>query len=640
MPDGTVVEMPDQLDPALGARLRAFQQSGGKPPAPAPTGVGERALNLVKDVAATPFKIAGTAADVGSRLSAALDPSQAGSPLPEYGEHNYVPPALQHAPTVLSPEEQQFNETQKTPAQRAIEGAHGPLIDTLKENAGPAATLVGAVAGVPGAVRGGAAAMSGAVDRLEAIGAASPTEIAGAVRRATAPTPIQELNQAGYKYRPSDVQARNPTMQDVPGSTREAITSSPEQTQQIIRNNSALSTRLIGEDIGIPNATKLTPAHYAEARLAPGATYDRVGDAVGTVERATTAAPDTLQALAGDQSVQAMPATARTQAARVAEGLRSGQYTGPQLIRDISYFRQVGGISGRAAANALEEELGAQVQAKAPAMTGDYEDARTRFAKIQNAEDATTGGLIDAADYKRYAENNPRLLTGNSRLVALAGGELPAVTRLPSAGTDVSPVKGTLYDTAMNAVARGAAKLPGVNITRPGIQARTANAAPPPGPLPTGPYQRGIATPRQLELQGPSADLTPPPGEVGPQPLGAALAQPAPLPRPIQQQIKLRDERAQQPGGGTTPAPPIPEPYGGAQPPEGQLPKRLGDYLRYLMEHGPAPSTPTPGFTPSSDLRRLLDQGHTLDTIEQDPKTGKYRPILRSALRASEPNGE
>ena len=639
MPDGTVVEMPDQLDPALGARLRAFQQSGGKPPAPAPTGVGERALNLVKDVAATPFKIAGTAADVGSRLSAALDPSQAGSPLPAYGEHNYVPPALQHAPTVLSPEEQQFNETQKTPAQRAIEGAHGPLIDTLKENAGPAATLVGAVAGVPGAVRGGAAAMSGAVDRLEAIGAASPTEIAGAVRRATAPTPIQELNQAGYKYRPSDVQARNPTMQDVPGSTREAITSSPEQTQQIIRNNSALNTRLIGEDIGVPNATKLTPQHYAEARLAPGADYDRMGAGIGAVDKPLSDAPQRLQAALADNSPTALAPGAKLQVQRVLDGIGSGQYAGPQIIKDISYFRTV--PNGRAIASALEDELGAQVQAKMPNEVGTYEKARTLFAKIQNAEDATTGGLIDAADYRRFAEANPRVLTGNSRLVALAGGELPAVTRLPTPTAAASPVNDpTLFGTLAHVGRSVAKKLPGANITRPGIQARIANAAPPPGPLPTGPYQRGIATPRQLELQGPSADLTPPPGEVGPQPLGAALAQPAPLPRPIQQQIKLRDERAQQPGGGTTPTPPIPEPYGGAQPPEGQLPKRLGDYLRYLMEHGPAPSTPTPGFTPSSDLRRLLDQGHTLDTIEQDPKTGKYRPILRSALRASEPNGE
>ena len=50
-------------------------------------------------------------------------------------------------------------------------------------------------------------------------------------------------------------------MTDVPGSTREAITSSPEQTQGIVRHNSALSTQLIGDEIGVPNATKLTPEH-------------------------------------------------------------------------------------------------------------------------------------------------------------------------------------------------------------------------------------------------------------------------------------------------------------------------------------------------------------------------------------------
>lgn len=453
---------------------------------PQPTGPGTRMLDFVKDVAAAPFRVAGTAADVGSRLSAALDPSQAGAPLPEYGEHNFVPPALQHAPVVLGPIETQIR-NQSTLGGELIKSLHGPAIDTIKENAGPAAALTGAVAGAPGLVRGGAAAMNGAVDALEGMGvAAEPKTVPGGP-----PNPINEVHAAGYKFRPSDVQARNPSMTSVPGSIRESITSSPEQTQQIVRDNSALSTRLIGEDIGVPNATKLTPAHYAAARLAPGAAYDRVGEAVGTIGKAATGAADTLQTLAGDQSAQAMPALARQQAARIAEGLRNGQYTGPQIINDISYFRQVGG-AGRAAANALEDELGAQVQAKAPAMSGDYENARTTFAKIQNAEDATTGGLIDAADYRRLAEREPRLMTGNSRLVALAGGEIPTVTALPRAGADASPVKGTLYDTVMNAAARGAAKVPGLNITRPGLQRKIAAAAPATGPIPTGPYQRGL----------------------------------------------------------------------------------------------------------------------------------------------------
>src|SRR5512135_1492455 len=32
MPDGTLVDMPDELSPELGKRLRAFQSSGGKKP--------------------------------------------------------------------------------------------------------------------------------------------------------------------------------------------------------------------------------------------------------------------------------------------------------------------------------------------------------------------------------------------------------------------------------------------------------------------------------------------------------------------------------------------------------------------------------------------------------------------------------
>ncbi len=427
----------------------------------------------------------GSLEDVGVNLSHALD-STAG---PGYGGPDsnaqrlykkFAPP-----PDVSDQDPDTAAATQGVSKAFDTVAGTGPLASTIKEVAPTAletATLPLGLRGVAGAADSATAARAAATERAPVPGGP--------------PNPINEVHGAGYQFRPSDVQARNPTMQSVPGSVREALTSSPEQTQQIVRNNAALSTKLIGEDIGVPNATKLTQQHYAAARLAPGADYDRVGAAVGTMDKVNPNTVAQLRSMAQDTSAQAAPAQVRAQMTRMADGLESGTYTGPQAIQDISYLRTKGAYD---ASGALEDELGNQVQAKAPQLAGTYESARTLFAKIKNAEDSTTGGLIDAADYRRLAEKEPRLLTGNSRLVAQAGGEIPSVTALPRAGADVSPVKGTLYDTVANAAARGAAKIPVLNITSPRLQAKIAGAAPATGPVPTGPFQTGLPSePPQL----------------------------------------------------------------------------------------------------------------------------------------------
>lgn len=338
---------------------------------------------------------------------------------------------------------------------------------------------------------GGGAGAAAASDILP--GATARAETAAGVTAGRI-NPIVELDQHGYQYRPSDVQARNPTMTDVPGSTREALTNNPAPA--MTRANSATSTRLIGEDIGVPDATKLTEAHYEGAKAAPAADYDRVGSAVGVIEKAN---PDTIRALraaAADTSTSAMSPGARIQAARMADGLESGKYQAGQLIKDISYLRTKG-VAGTEAANSLEEELAAQVQSKAPELSGTFEKARTQFAKIYGAQDSTVGGLIDAQKYATLARNNPRMLTGNSRIVASAGNELPGVTRMPSAspGSIVPPV------TAAGVLAKGGKALlkPVLNINRPSLRTELAQAAPAPGPLPTGPLQSGYVRPTQVD---------------------------------------------------------------------------------------------------------------------------------------------
>jgi hypothetical protein len=151
------------------------------------------------------------------------------------------------------------------------------------------------------------------------------------------------------------------------------------------------------------------------------------------------------------------------------------------------------------------------------------------------------------------------------------------------------------------------------------LQGPNADLAPPEGKTPNRPAVRG---PRgeQIPLQGPNADLAPPegqtpghrymgpegdqgeldlgsggspspfappPGDVGAEPLGSVLARNQgrlELPTRAGRKSDIR-------GNGPRPLPAGEPtvPSGGIAPEVGGLHPRLGDYIRYLIEHGPAP---------------------------------------------------
>jgi hypothetical protein len=451
--------------------------------APQPTGFGTRVLDTAKDVAAVPFRVLGTAADVGSRLSAALDPSQAGAPLPNYGEHNLVPAALQHAPVVgASPPNLTLGGVAANLGGRLVNSLHGPLADTIKENAPAAATLSGAVLGAPGLVRGGAAAMNGTVDALEGMGAPkAPNVPVGGVEH-----PIVQVQRNGFQIAPNDIPRVSSTpASDVPGTTRQGMTETPAITAARNQANTVHATRIAAQDIGLPPTDIITPEHTAAARIPPGATYDRVGAAVGGIEKPLTDAPAALDAAVNDNSQYAMPPKAKAQADRVSQGLQSGKYTGPQIIQDISYFRTVPG--GKDVADALEGELGAQVQAKAPAMQGDYQDARTMFAKVRDVEDSLNGSVVNPQKLKQMRDGpRERPLSGGLNDIAEAAAQAPNSVKLPGAvtGGEVPLSKVGILTRAAKGAVRPFVPMPS--------QANIAASARGGGPIPMGPPQRGL----------------------------------------------------------------------------------------------------------------------------------------------------
>jgi hypothetical protein len=357
---------------------------------------------------------------------------------------------------------------------------------TVRERVPEALGAVSTIAPLAGgAAKFAGPAVRGVTRGVSNVGAAEATAAARAA--GPAQSALEEVQRNGYQVLPSSVPARNPSVKpgDVPGSFKETLTSSPQQTEQVIRNNAVTSTGHIGSDFGTPNATKLLPQHYAAAKVAPGKFYDAAGSAIDVVGKNAPMLPETrgiLKKALADNSPDAPNVMVKQQLERIDKGLESGDYKGPQIVKDISFLREQNNPTARFVADQLENEMGNQLQNQ-PKVLGDFRNARTEFAKIFDAQDATIGGQIDAATYARLARRRPDLLTGGAAKVAQAGDEIPHLTRLPSPTANKSPVGSTILGTARNLIAPQIAKLPGMNLLDPRLQQRIGQSAPPPGPL-------------------------------------------------------------------------------------------------------------------------------------------------------------
>lgn len=364
---------------------------------------------------------------------------------------------------------------------------------------------------------------------------------------------LSTVKAAGYKTLPSDVQARmgpNPTVvQSAVEGTGGAALRRDFQLQ-----NQGLTQKLAAQDIGIPEKPKLTPADYDAAGVPHKKTYTDTGNIVD-MSKPSQSVQQALTDISTDQTPQGMvQPKIRNQITRVQNAMATGNYSGPQAIKDISWFRQNG---ARDVADAIENEVGDQLAKNGnPAQLAAFQNARTQFAKIQNYQDATTGGVVDAQDFKRLTEKSPHLLTGNAKIIAQAGGELPGLTRLPTAQAPASALDRALglvkLGTVVPKLAEVAAgKIGGSDMFQNGMgRAMTPTeqsyvptygkkAAPPsqsfelqtpPGAAGSPPRQGEIPLP-QGRAAAPKLDLTPPEGSTGVEPrqLGMEIAQGRPL---------------------------------------------------------------------------------------------------------------
>jgi hypothetical protein len=373
--------------------------------------------------------------------------------------------------------------------------------------------------------------------------AARASKAASVVEGAAKPSvadPIGTVRGAGYVMRPSDVRA---TGAPAPGLVREALTSSAGNAKSAALTNQKLTTRLAGEDMGKPNATQLTDADYDKYRTnGPGKVYDATADALSNTSKEGKLASDSdavsaLKNLAANRdAATALPPKVVDPVNKIAKKIESGNYTGQDWRKDISWLRANG---GRDAADELESMAERTLAAggNTPQVQA-FQQARADFAKSYDYQRATaTRGQVDAQHLAALDAKYPGMLTGNAKIIATAGRHLPDVTKVPGGGVadlTTSGGHGTTGIVSRAGQLAGSAlkKLPGMDPLSEGFQSRNFGRQ-------MTPDERTYVPSFGQKGPGPSPfaprlDLTPPPGPVeNPTQLGMSLAQGRPPAAPL-----------------------------------------------------------------------------------------------------------
>lgn len=264
---------------------------------------------------------------------------------------------------------------------------------------------------------------------------------AGTVTSKISETPVDSLRAAGIKVRPSDVKGLNPETKNGIASAAEKFAGSDASSSSLSLKNQVLLTRFALDEIGAPkNAKAITPGVLGESRQPHLATYRKAGNAVGEFEPS----PEYHSAIDSISAQKGLSPAARRTIRKDLEQYRNAKTTGPDVVKTISALRrkasqarkstdvdmQSRGDAYKQAADALETEFDRQVTARGDAgLVGELKSARESLAKINDVEEATTAGQIDAAALKRRRDQKGAPLSGKLAIIADAAEHAPGVTR-------------------------------------------------------------------------------------------------------------------------------------------------------------------------------------------------------------------
>jgi hypothetical protein len=402
MPDGAVVEMPDQLDPALGQRLRNLHTSQTFQPVDlgpqmAPPSAAENAVrtvtaplvtigNLARRVAQGMAPAAGLGATALNELGLPVDPNKVEGALTRF----------------LQPHEPE------SPLEGTLRTAISAPTDAI------AGVAHRAEAQLPEPVQQG---IDVAGRELSAVAPFLPIGELGELHPGTPPVPriarapADVATEAGYKGVVSKADLKTP------GAT-------------------AVTNQLISDDVNLPKGQVPTQDAVIDARNAgPGAVRNQIRDAmpesitpdaqyraaVGNLRGSSSILPgapgvgDLQQTMLGKQSMTpeqlfASITDARSQAA--------------DYFNSDDPNASAMGVAHSNAARALEDLADRQLPDDSP-LKGQMEATRVPFAKSYFAQQSLKGENFDPKAYGKAMAADPSILSGNAAIVGHIANGLP-----------------------------------------------------------------------------------------------------------------------------------------------------------------------------------------------------------------------
>lgn len=338
-------------------------------------------------------------------------------------------------------------------------GKVSPTAETMLREAPHAASAAGVVLPTAAAAKPLAQAVKSA-----------RAPVSGATRASTE-DPLSTLRAAGYKFRPSDIQAMKPG-EKVPGLRREGLQEPSALKKDISLENQTVTTRLAGEDLGIKDAKSLMQRDYEKLREPHFKVYEDVAKAVNL-------APSTeyANALKVAQERAGLKGTAS-----VTETISALRRNARKRSRSDDVKVNKEGEADQNAADALEDALEAQLKPQGDEkLIGEYRESRKALAKIHDYETATRGGQVDAQIIRRLDKKNPGRFTGNAKIISDAADYGKNVVRHSQNTTGVrSSVKAdSVVGSLKNAVGGMVSKLPGMDVRRSGFQNKFGREATP-----------------------------------------------------------------------------------------------------------------------------------------------------------------
>jgi hypothetical protein len=426
MPDGAVVEMPDQLDPALGARLRAFHDGHKSPETAAPV------------QSSNPFVRSGQSqlSDIGDVSDAAVTsllnlPHHAWESIKDlassatFGGHVERTPG----PANLSPTTQA--DLQPGPmGQAAIGGVKAA--DTALENASPGAhDLLHNTARVAGDV-GDIAMVGGAAKGLTGEIAANATAAPAAV--------------AKYGLRTAE---NNPIARNIAGESAQPA---------VAAHNQSIANQALGAQAGVAPGTPLTSGALEAARDAPNSVYTRAEKAIPTGPLSSKAR-GMINSVGADDMVVHSPDTQATIDAQ--KGRLSGDLTGPQVVnaqRALRFngFRNIASQDPESSAlghaqlkmsDALHQHMLDTIPPSADVSAEQLNAARTALAQNHTVDNALKGNNVDLQALAKLHRDSPNMLSGLLKDFAEFADLHPEVSALPSKAERFNP-SGVAKDVA------------------------------------------------------------------------------------------------------------------------------------------------------------------------------------------------